>query len=329
MFYLYILDVITEDFEGTGPDSYEKLVAWMIEMSQNDEVDLTANNVVEHLARICAEKQQTQTYKPAPTRQHSLDSSTYHSISQPRKRFSDYSIDRPRVPFRQHSYDAATFHSVSPARQSSFDSNNGLLTVNAPIRQHSTDSSCSSRSHSSKPSHSREDLLDARTRFRRAMFSRQGTVEFSDGDATDFPDTSMDISGGSSFEQDSDVDIVDPNSVLLNKGYQETSFIKDNGNVVRPKTGPTYHAISNSVGDLLHKKTGFGDAVRNKSRSLSAMRRIKSETRTDDEITPINEIEEDFNILEDKLLDGNIADILYSVEALWPKGSGQDPFEVY
>ena len=299
-------------------------------MSQNEEVDLTSNNVVEHLARICAEKQQrTQSFPSAPTRQHSLDSNTYHTVSQPRTRFSDYSIDRSRVPFRQHSYDAATFHSVSPARQSSFESNNGLLTVNAPIRQHSTESSCSSRSRSSRPSHSREDLLDARTRFRRTMLSRQGTVEFSDGDVTDCHDTSMDISGGSSFEQDSDADIVDPNSVLLNKGYQETSFIRDNRNVVRPKTGPTYQAISNSVGDLLHKRTGFGDAVRSKSKSLSAMRRIKSETRTDDEITPINEIEEDFNILEDKLLDGNIADILYSVEALWPKGTGNESFEIY
>ena len=59
------------------------------------------------------------------------------------------------------------------------------------------------------------------------------------------------------------------------------------------------------------------------------MRRIKSETRSDDEITPINEIEEDFNILEDKLLDGNIADILYSVVALWPKGTGDKSFEIY
>ena len=318
-----------EDFEGTSPDSYEKLIAWMIEMSQNDEVELTSNNFVEHLAKVCAEKQQRQNYTPAPTRQHSLDSSTYHSVSQPHQRYSDYNIERARVPFRQHSYDAATFHSVSPARQSSFDSNNGLLTVNAPIRQHSTDSSNSSRSRYSRPSHSREDLIDARARFRRAMFSRQGTVEFSDGDATDFHDTSMDISGGSSFEHDSDVDIVDPNSVLLNKGYQETSFIKDSRDVVRPKTGITYHGISNSVGDLLHNRTGFGDTVRSNSKSLSTMRRIKSETRNDDEITPITETEEDFNILEDKLLDGNIADILYSVEALWPKGAGQESFEVY
>ena len=85
----------------------------MIEMSQNEEVDLTSNNVVEHLARICAEKQQrTLSFPTAPTRQHSLDSNTYHAVSQPRTRFSDHSIDRTRVPFRQHSYDAATFHCV-------------------------------------------------------------------------------------------------------------------------------------------------------------------------------------------------------------------------
>lgn len=326
-----------EDFEGTSPDSYEKLIAWMIEMSENDDVALNSNNFVEHLAKVCAEKQRKQTFlstspRQHPLRQHSLDSSTYHSVIQPRSRYSDYNIERPRVPFKQHSYDAATFHSVSPGRQSSVDSNNGLLTVNTPLRQHSSDSSCSSRSRYSKTSRansrSREDLLDPRTRFRRAMFSRQGTVDYSDGETPDFHD--MDISGGSSFEHDSDTDIVDPSSVLLNKGYRETSFIKDNRRNVKTDNDITYHGISSSVGDLLHTRTGgFGDVVRNKSKSLTTMRRIKSETRNDDEITPITETDENITILEDSLLDGNIADILFSVEALWPKGCDKMRTEFY
>ena len=308
-----------EDFEGTTPDSYNKLIAWMLEMSENDEMALNSDGFVEHLAKICAQKHQRQNTISSESRQHSLDSNTQVSISKPRLKYSEHQ----GIPFRQHSYDAATYHSVSPLTQSSLDSQNGLLSVSTQLRQHSSDSSCSSRSRNSKTSrgnsHSREDILDPRTRFRRAMLSRQGTIDVSDGEIADINETSMDISGSSSFEHDSDTDIIDPTSVLLNKNCQETSFVKHVKIPTKSDKDINYHGISSSVGDLLHNRTNFGDAARPKSKSLTTMRRIKSETRNADDITPITEAEEEYPILEDSLLDGNIADILYSVEALWPK----------
>ena len=302
-------------------------------MSENDEVALNSNSFVEHLAKVCAEKQRRQHIISGQPRHHSLDSGTCHAVSHPRQRHSGYNTDRQGMPFRQHSYDAATYHSISPLTPSPLGSQNGLLSVSTSFRQHSSDSSCSSRSRYSKASHanshSREDLLDPRTRFRRAMLSRQGTVDFSDGEYPDVNETSMDISGGSSFEHDSDTDIIDPSSVLLNKNCRETSFVKTVKLPPQTNKDGKYQGISSSVGDLLHSRTGFEDVVRNKSKSLLTMRRIKSETRNTEDITPITETEEDYNILEDSLLDGNIADILYSVETLWPKRGDNISHEFY
>ncbi|WAR19229.1 hypothetical protein MAR_001067 [Mya arenaria] len=251
-----------EDIEGTEPDSYNKFLAWMIEMAENDDSDLDSPDFVEHITSVCAKKQ---------------------------RQFSRQ--------FSQSQY-----------QQPSFDCHLEVPTLELPARQHSVESTTSSKY--SRSSRSKEDLLDPKTRFRRTKLSRQRTVDFSDdGDITG-------LSGGSSFERD---DYNDQShcgdTVLLNK-YTETSFMRN------PKRPPlwknnsctTYSNISPSLGDLLNVQS------RRKSKSLMTMRKALSETRNDDEITPITE-ETVVKLLDDNILDGNMADILFSVEALWPKGS--------
>lgn len=257
------------DYEEEAPrDSYDKFIAWMIEMAENDEADLSSPAFVEHLTSVCAEKHQQTTARLAtsvrsiPSIRHSLD-----------------------VPERQHSLD-----------------------------------SCSSSKYS-RSTRSREDLLNPKTRFRRAMLSRQSTVDYSDDS-----DAPVDAIGGSSFDSDSDTNFLNPDTILMNN-IGETSFT----NRLRPplrknQSCTTYRNYSTSISDLLNVGS------RKKSKSLMTMRKMMSETKNDDEITPITE-ETVVKILDNDFLDGNMADILYSVEALWPKNpkflhkEGKDSFQ--
>lgn len=237
----------SEELEEPTPESYDKLLAWMVEMAENDDSDLESPAYVEHLTTVCAEKYRNPSLLNAPgiSKQHSLD---------------------------------------------------------VPIRQHSVDSTGSSRY--SRSSRSREDLLDPKNRFRRAMLSRQSTVDFSDDSEAPI------VSRGNSF--DSDNEGSNPDTMLIHN-LGETSF----SNQLRPplrknQSCTSYRNISTSFGDLLNS------GARKKSKSLMTMRKVLSESRNYDEITPISE-ECVVKVLDDNLLDRNMADILYSVEALWPK----------
>lgn len=180
---------------------------------------------------------------------------------------------------------------------------NSLEVPSVPFRQHSLESSGSSRY--TKSSRSGEDLLKPRPSLRRAVLSRQSTVDYSD--ESDIPADVM----GRSF--DSEPDVANPETILLNN-MEETSF---SNNLFRPplrknKSCTTYQNCHASLANLLSTQS------KNKSKSLMTMRKLLSETRNDDEITPIAE-ENVMTVLDDDMLDRNIADILYSVEALWPK----------
>ncbi|XP_060553578.1 uncharacterized protein LOC132714686 [Ruditapes philippinarum] len=247
---------IPEDFEGTTPSSYDKLLAWMVEMAENDDADISSPAFIEHLTTQCAEKVHQSTAQLAPSTR-----------------------------------------SIPSKRQNSLD---------VPIRQHSLDSSNGSRY--SRSSRSREDLLHPKTRFRRAMLSRQSTVDFSDDS-----DSPRDPMGAGSFDSDTETNYLSPETILIND-IGETSFT----NRFRPplrknQSCTTYRNYNTSIADLLNVGS------RKKSKSLMTMRKMLSETRNDEEIiTPITE-ETVVKVLDDDILDRNMADILYSVEALWPK----------
>lgn len=192
---------------------------------------------------------------------------------------------------------APSSRSIPSIRQNSLE---------VPVRQHSLDSSNSSRY--SRSSRSREDLLHPKTRFRRAMLSRQSTVDFSDDS-----DAPRDTMGAGSFDSDTDTNYLTPETILIND-IGETSFT----NRFRPplrknQSCTTYRNYNTSIADLLNLSS------RKKSKSLMTMRKMLSETRNDEDIiTPITE-ETVVKVLDDDMLDRNMADILYSVEALWPK----------
>ncbi|XP_053392590.1 uncharacterized protein LOC128555126 [Mercenaria mercenaria] len=245
-------DIPTEYFGGITPDSYDKLLAWMVEMAENDEADLSSPAFVEHFTTVCAEKDKQSATELAPS-----------------------------------------IRSIPPIRQNSFE---------VPVRQHSLDSSDSSQH--SRSSKSREDKLHSKPRFRRAMLSRQSTFDYSDDS-----DAPHDGIGDCSF--DSDIDLSSNTCLISSIG--ETSFTKH----VRPplrknQSCTTYQNYNASIADLLNADS------RKKSKSLMTMRKMFSETKNVEEITPIIE-ETVVKVLDNDMLDRNMADILYSVEALWPK----------
>lgn len=247
-----------EDLENITPESYNKLLAWMVEMAQNEEADLGSPEFIEHITSACAAKQRNHTHSNTSTRQHSLDTT-----------LTDTRLNVPR--------------------------------------QHSLDSSCGSKC--SRSSRSREDLLDPKTRFNRSKrtLKRQETIDYSDdGEAP------IDVSAGSSF--DHDYDIVSPDTVLINQySESETSFCPQLRPQLRKNQScTTYRNIGSSLADLLNVNSKC------KSKSLAQMGKMLSETKNDDEIRPFHE-EAIAKLLDDNLLDRNMADILYSVEALWPK----------
>lgn len=238
-----------DDLEGIQSTSYDKLIAWMIEMVENEDADVSSPSFMEHLATVCAKK-----YRDIPSSE--LD-------------------------HRQ----------------------NSLEVPSVPIRQYSLESTGSSRY--SRLSRSREDFAKQKTSLRRAVLSRQSTVDYSDeGDIPGY-------GTGKSF--DSEADVISPESYLLNN-IEETSFTNSS---FRPplrknQSCTTYQNCHTSIANLLsiHSKR--------KSKSLMTMKKMLSETRNDEEITPVTKGKVE-KVLDDDMLDRNIADILFSVEALWPK----------
>ncbi|XP_045187942.2 uncharacterized protein LOC123545696 [Mercenaria mercenaria] len=192
---------------------------------------------------------------------------------------------------------APSIRSIPSIHQNSYE---------VPVRQHSFDSSCSSLN--SRSSRSGEVLLNPKTRFRREMLSRQSTVGFSDD--SEVPHNRI-VSG--SFDSDTDTNFRSPDTIMINNNIEETSFTNRLRHPLRKhQVCTTYRNYNTSFANLLNISS------RKRSKSLMTMRKMLSETRNDEEITPTAE-ETVVKVLDNEMLDGNMADILYSIEALWPK----------
>lgn len=185
------------------------------------------------------------------------------------------------------------------SHQQSFDCHLEVPTLDVPGRQHSVESTCSSKY--SRSTRSRDEQLDPKTRFRRTKLSRQKTVDYSDDG-----DFAGGLSGASSFERDDYNDPVNDREPVLINELAETSFIRDTHRppLWKNNSCTTYSNVSPSFSDLLNVQN------RRKSKSLMTMRKTLSECRPDEPLVLK---------LDDNLLESNMADILYSVEALWPK----------
>ncbi|KAL3874282.1 hypothetical protein ACJMK2_037321 [Sinanodonta woodiana] len=238
-----------EESSGNTPtDPYDKLIAWMVEMAETD--DLPADTLL----------------------------------------FANQANKRASYQKRRHSATENHQRSTKPAASFKF----------------------------SKSTESSDCVVDPRTKLRRNRLTRQGTLESS----ADF----LDIDSGGNCAvfknmcnaSDSEEDATDPTSLLLNR-YKETTFIKASSLAVSRQGRYKMPGMSTSVGDLLETRRSFGDILqKRKATSLNNMKRANSDANQDSFISPIKE-ENAISILDDDLLDGNMADILFSVETLWPK----------
>jgi len=100
--------------------------------------------------------------------------------------------------------------------------------------------------------------------------------------------------------------------------FAESLQIDEPDNVVlhnrRKRRGRFVGILSRSVGSLMEKSSRLRNSIRRKSSSLFTVRSVvePEEQEIESKDTPDK-------VLDDKLLDGNIADILFAVDALWPK----------
>ncbi|KAK3603058.1 hypothetical protein CHS0354_015751 [Potamilus streckersoni] len=237
-----------EESSGNTPtDSYDKLIAWMVEMAETDDLPVDTLDYANHMTK---------------------------KVSHQKRR-----------------------HSATENHQSSSKSAGSFRCF--------------------RSTKSAECVVDPRTKLRRSLLTRQGTSE-SSGDILD-----TDSAGnGAVFENlcngsDSEGDATDPTSLLLNR-YRETTFIKASPLTVSRHGRYKMSGMSTSVGDLLETRS-FGDFLqKRKAMSLNNMKRASSDATQESFISPIKE-ENVISILDDDLLDGNMEDILFSVETLWPK----------
>ncbi|KAH3848071.1 uncharacterized protein LOC127873811 [Dreissena polymorpha] len=164
----------------------------------------------------------------------------------------------------------------------------------AAIRQHSLESTTSSKCSYSTTSSGNET-----TQSRRARLSRQKTVDYSDDE---------DIVGftrGESFEDHNDC----PKGKHINSlhPYHDKTF------------SPRSEHISCSKPNTCEIDTVMNCSHDGKSINKRFMTIRDSPTASSgDAVASITE-ESVFSLLNDSLLDGHLEDILYSVEALWPK----------
>jgi len=137
--------------------------------------------------------------------------------------------------------------------------------------------------------------------------SRQTT--FSEDEDTELRKVSTEsVCNESDREHNFSMDLLDPKEILLKKRKDFHA------------SGRAAHVFSSSVGDLLDKPFPLTNGHKRKSASMVLMQaqRQYSETLQSEQLeSPTDEPED--KIWDDQLLDGNIADILFSVEALWPK----------
>lgn len=176
-----------------------------------------------------------------------------------------------------------------------------------PWRQNST--SCDSYASTETPQYSKssrnsEDFIDVRNRLRVPLSSRQTTFS-DDGDADIRKASTESLYNDSNRHKD--FDSVDPKEILIKRDRD----LKPNGTLS--------NLLSASVGDLLNVSSRMKECLGRRSASMVAIAQNDSTVTLKPPLSPIPSKDSEEHILDDELLDGNIADIFFAVEALWPK----------
>ncbi|XP_033736237.1 uncharacterized protein LOC117324472 [Pecten maximus] len=232
----------TDDLNEPPMDSYDKLVAWLVEMAENDNSGIDKASFVNQIQNVCTKRKSK--LRNQASWQTSCDSYT--------------STETPAV---------------------------------------------------SKSSRSCEDIIDPNSRLRVPVSSRQTT--FSEDEEDNELRKLSSESLYNDADRENDFDVVDPKEILLKK---RKNFLT---------SGRAAHVLSSSVGNLVDSHGMLINDIRRKSSSMVIMQ-ARGQHSVDildrpelPQVTVQSSSEE--KILDDELLDGNIADIMFAVEALWPK----------
>ena len=164
-----------------------------------------------------------------------------------------------------------------------------------------------------RSSKSFDDSLDPKAFGWRPVNSRQTT--FSDeGEENGVVNASRDslVDG---YDSTNEFDKVDPSEVLLKPRKGGGSFPIARKHWLHDAKNKKINGVSVSVGDLVDVPQQLYPSSRRKSSSMAT---VSVSPENDDELSADNKANNG-NILDDCLLDQNIADILFSVETLWPK----------
>lgn len=223
-------------------DSYDKLVAWLVEMAENDNSEIDTSSFVSQIQDVCT-KRKTKLRNQASW-QTSCDSQT--------------STGTPAM---------------------------------------------------SKSSRSCDDIIDSNSRLRVPVCSRQTTFSEDEEDNEQRKISSESLYNNT--ESELDFDIVDPKEILLKR---RKNFLT---------SGKAAHVLSSSVGDLVDNQEMLMNDIRRKSSSMVIMQgrgQHSVDILERAELPQLRvESSSEEKILDDELLNGNIADIMFAVEALWPK----------
>lgn len=279
-----------QDAEEKGIDSYDKLMAWLLQMATNDETnDAARSTQIDEIKKCCAQVKE----KRDAWRQHSTSCDSYTSVETSQLSRSGKSEDfldiksRMRVPLSSRE--------TTLSDEDDTSSNDG--------KKHLTVPSISRQTTYSDEEESGGSSIYERTNHRFLLpLSNPQTVCTDDVELN---------------ERDCDVDDVSERTIL-----------------VPPKEGPTFldprdalkrrrknfrmsggnPIFSASVGQLPDDNIPLTSGLTQKSASIAVMRQPKLE-REQVLDTPL--YENYGKVLDNKLLDRNIHDILLSVEVLF------------
>lgn len=136
---------------------------------------------------------------------------------------------------------------------------------------------------------------------RSPLFSRQCT--FNDDD----------YGYGVDGERRETIKLKDMSSNIISASFDDYRLVPNNRRL--RKRGRFSNTLSKSVGNLIDRSSRLRDSIRKKSSSLFTVKHPND----------IENIEQDpeerEKVLDDRLLDGNMGDILYAMDALWPNTS--------
>lgn len=157
-----------------------------------------------------------------------------------------------------------------------------------------------------KPVKSFDNFIDNCAQSTKSSLSQHTTISVEDED-------------GMIIENEEEAEMIPLRGLSTDEGDNIEKFdisfesIKNKSNVSRT---PLVGLLSRSVGNIKEKTSKLRTLVRRKSNSLMTIK--SSDTQENQPPPDINVVSNEDIILNDTLLDGNITDILFAIDTLWP-----------